>query len=180
MAENFSDIVDVDFTANMEQLLDDIETGGEKWADVIDRFYCPFKEVLEKAEKSIEKVKIQDEVSDEICEKCGRNMVIKIGRFGKFLACPGFPECRNAKPILKDTGVKCPKCDGRIVERRSQRGKKYFSCENAPKCDFVLWDEPVKAPCPVCGQVMTRKYVKRTSTTVCSNPECSTNKKNKD
>ncbi len=177
MAENFSDIVDVDFTANMEQQLDDIEDGGEKWVEVIDRFYKPFAVEVEKAEKEIEKIEIKDEVSDEICEKCGRNMVIKLGRFGKFLACPGFPECRNAKPILKDTGVKCPKCGGRIVERRSQRGKKYFSCENAPTCDFILWDEPVSTPCPKCGGVMSRKYLKKGSITVCSNPECESNKK---
>ena len=179
MAENFEDIVDVDFTANMEKQLDDIETGSAKWVKVIDDFYRPFEAVLKKAEKSIEKVKIADEVSDEICEKCGRNMVIKLGRFGKFLACPGFPECRNAKPILKDTGVKCPKCGGRIVERRSQKGKKYFSCENTPKCDFILWDEPTKTPCPSCGGVMTRKYLKRGSVTICSNPDCETNKKEK-
>ena len=170
VAENFSDIVDVDFTANMEQQLDDIEDGGEKWVEVIDRFYKPFAVEVEKAEKEIEKIEIKDEVSDEICEKCGRNMVIKLGRFGKFLACPGFPECRNAKPILKDTGVKCPKCGARIVERRSQRGKKYFSCENAPNCDFLLWDEPVSTPCPKCGGVMSRKYLKKGSVTVCSNP----------
>ena len=177
MAENFSDIVDVDFTANMEQQLDDIEDGGEKWVEVIDRFYKPFAIDVEKAEKEIEKIEIKDEVSDEICEKCGRNMVIKLGRFGKFLACPGFPECRNAKPILKDTGVKCPKCGGRIVERRSQRGKKYFSCEKAPACDFLLWDEPVSTPCPKCGGVMSRKYLKKGSVTICSNPDCETNKK---
>ena len=177
MAENFVDIVDVDFTANMESQLDGIETGNEKWVSVIDEFYKPFKEVLEKAEKSIEKIKIKDEESDEICEKCGRRMVIKLGRFGKFLACPGFPECRNAKPILTDTGVACPKCGARIVARKSQKGKKYFSCENAPGCDFILWDEPIQTPCPSCGGVMTRKYVKRGSLTVCSNPDCETNKK---
>ena len=177
MAENFSDIVDVDFTANMEKQLDDIEEGSEKWIDVIDEFYKPFKGVLEKAEKSIEKIEIKAEESDEICEKCGRRMVIKLGKYGKFLACPGFPECRNAKPILQDTGVKCPKCGSRIVARKSQKGKKYFSCENAPKCDFLLWDEPIKTPCPKCGSVMTRKYVKRKSITVCSNPECESNKK---
>ena len=177
MAENFADIVDVDFTANMEKQLDDIEEGSEKWIDVIDEFYKPFKSVLEKAEKSIEKIEIKPEESDEICEKCGRNMVIKLGKYGKFLACPGFPECRNAKPILQDTGVKCPKCGGRIVARKSQKGKKYFSCENTPNCDFLLWDEPIKTPCPKCGSVMTRKYVKRKSITVCSNPECESNKK---
>ncbi|MBQ2889907.1 MAG: topoisomerase DNA-binding C4 zinc finger domain-containing protein, partial [Clostridia bacterium] len=124
-----------------------------------------------------EKIEIKPEESDEICEKCGRNMVIKLGKYGKFLACPGFPECRNAKPILQDTGVKCPKCGGRIVARKSQKGKKYFSCENTPNCDFLLWDEPIKTPCPKCGSVMTRKYVKRKSITVCSNPECESNKK---
>ena len=179
MAENFADIVDVDFTAKMENQLDDIETGTEKWADVIDGFYQPFKDVLKKAEDAIEKVAIKEEESDEICEKCGRRMVVKLGRFGKFLACPGFPECRNAKPILKDTGVKCPKCGGRIVERKSQRGKKYFSCENTPTCDFLLWDAPISAPCPSCGGVMTRKHLKKGSITVCSNPECETNKKEK-
>ena len=177
MIENFKDIVDVDFTANMETQLDDIEEGSEKWVKVIDEFYKPFKAVLEEAERSIEKVEIKDEESDEICEKCGRRMVIKLGRFGKFLACPGFPECRNAKPILTDTGVKCPKCGARIVARKSQKGKKYFSCENAPGCDFILWDEPIQTPCPACGSIMTRKYVKRGSVTVCSNPECETNKK---
>ncbi len=177
MAENFCDIVDVDFTANMETQLDNIEDGNEKWEKVIDEFYKPFKSVLEEAEKSIEKVEIKDEESDEICDKCGRRMVIKLGRFGKFLACPGFPECRNAKPILVDTGVKCPKCGARVVARRSQKGKKYFSCENAPGCDFILWDEPIQSPCPSCGGVMTRKYLKRGSLTVCSNPECETNKK---
>ncbi len=176
MAENFSDIVDIDFTANMEQQLDDIED-GKNWVEVIDNFYKPFSTVLEKAEKAIEKIEIKDEVSDEICEKCGRNMVIKLGKYGKFLACPGFPECRNAKPILKDTGVKCPKCGGRIVERRSQKGKKYFSCENAPKCDFLLWDEPVSTPCPTCGSVMSKKYLKKGSITICSNPECKSNQK---
>ena len=176
MAENFSDIVDIDFTANMEQQLDDIED-GKNWVEVIDKFYKPFSTVLERAEKAIEKIEIKDEVSDEICEKCGRNMVIKLGKYGKFLACPGFPECRNAKPILKDTGVKCPKCGGRIVERRSQKGKKYFSCENAPKCDFLLWDEPISTPCPKCGSVMTKKYLKKGSITICSNPECKSNQK---
>lgn len=177
MADNFKDIVDVDFTANMEKQLDEVEEGQAQWSEVISDFYGPFAETLEKAKASIEKVKIKDEESDEICEKCGRRMVIKMGRFGKFLACPGFPECRNAKPILKDTGVACPKCGGRIVEKKSQKGKKYFACENAPKCDFYLWDEPVKTPCPVCGSIMTRKYVKKHSVTTCTNKDCESNQK---
>ena len=180
MAENFSDIVDIEFTANMENQLDGIEEGTENWTKVIDGFYQPFKSVLEKAEKDIEKVSLTEEVSDVLCDKCGRNMVVKLGRFGKFLACPGFPECRNAKPILQDTGVICPKCGGRIVARKSQRGKKYYSCEFAPKCDFILWDEPVHTPCPSCGSIMTRKFFKRRSITTCTNSECETNIKKKD
>ncbi len=177
MTDNFKDIVDVDFTANMEKQLDEIEEGDARWSEVIADFYAPFEKDLEKAKSSIEKVKIKDEESDEICEKCGRRMVIKMGRFGKFLACPGFPECRNAKPILKDTGVICPKCGGRIVQKKSQKGKKYFACEKAPACDFYLWDEPVKTPCPKCGSIMTRKYVKKGSVTVCTNKDCEAIKK---
>ena len=175
MADNFRDIVDIDFTANMEQQLDDIESGEASWVNVIDNFYKPFEKTLEEAEKSIEKITVAEEESDEICDKCGRRMVIKLGKYGKFLACPGFPECRNAKPLLQDTGVKCPKCGGRIVLRKSQRGKKYFSCENTPKCDFILWDEPILTPCPKCGGIMTRKYMKNGSKTVCINPDCETN-----
>lgn len=178
MAENFQDIVDVDFTANMEKQLDEIEEGSEDWVEVISEFYTPFAETLEKAKTSIEKIKIKDEESDEICEKCGRRMVIKVGKYGKFLACPGFPDCRNAKPILQDTGVQCPKCGGRIVAKKSRKGKKYFACENGPeKCDFYLFDEPIKTPCPSCGSIMTRKYVKKRSVTQCTNPDCETNAK---
>lgn len=177
MSANFKDIVDVEFTANMEKQLDEVEEGREDWVKVVSDFYAPFEETLEKAKTSIEKIKIKDEESDEICEKCGRRMVIKMGRYGKFLACPGFPECRNAKAILKDTGVLCPKCGGRIVEKKSHKGKKYFACENSPKCDFYLWDEPVKTPCPKCGGIMTRKYMKKGSVTVCINKDCETNLK---
>ena len=180
MAENFSDIVNVEFTAKMESLLDAIEEGTQEWTGVIDDFYKPFKSVLKKAEESIEKVELKQEESDVLCDKCGRNMVIKLGRFGKFLACPGFPECRNAKPILQDTGVKCPNCGGKIVARKSQRGKKYYSCEFAPKCDFILWDEPVHTPCPSCGSIMTRRFFKHRSITSCINSECETNKKKKE
>ena len=106
-------------------------------------------------------------------------MVIKVSKFGKFLACPGFPECKNTKPIIKDTGVECPKCKARIVERKSKKGKKFFTCENAPKCDFLLWDQPIKTPCPICGSVMVKKYFKKGSITTCSNAECSSNKNKK-
>jgi DNA topoisomerase-1 len=177
MQENFEDIVDAEFTAEMEEKLDNVESGELDWVELLKEFYAPFEKELEKAEEHIDKVKIADEVSDEICEKCGRNMVVKLGKYGKFLACPGFPDCRNTKPIIKDTGVECPKCGSRIVERKSKKGKKYFSCEKAPECDFILWDEPIKASCPVCGSVMVKKYTKNGSRTLCSNPECKTNEK---
>ncbi len=181
LAKNFEDIVDVDFTANMEKQLDEIEEGNENWVNVISEFYVPFEKDLERAKESIEKVQIKDEETDEVCEKCGRKMVIKMGRYGKFLACPGFPECRNAKPILQDTGVKCPKCGGRIVVKKSHKGKKYFACENGPaNCDFFLFDEPIKTPCPKCGGIMTRKYVKRGSVTQCINKDCESNQKKKE
>ncbi len=177
MADNFKDIMSIEFTANMEKQLDGVEEGQVDWVKMVSDFYDPFEADLEKAKASIEKIKLKDEESDEICEKCGRRMVIKMGRYGKFLACPGFPECRNAKPILKDTGVKCPKCGGRIVEKKSRKGKKYFACENAD-CDFYLWNEPLKTPCPKCGSIMTRKYVKNGSITVCTNKDCESNAKN--
>lgn len=179
MQANFENIVDAEFTAEMEAELDKVEEGQRDWVDLLREFYDPFKAVLENAEKNIDKVKIADEVSEEICEKCGRNMVIKVSKFGKFLACPGFPECKNTKPIIKDTGVECPKCKGRIVERKSKKGKKFFTCENAPKCDFLLWDQPIKTPCPICGSVMVKKYFKKGSITTCSNAECSSNKNKK-
>ncbi len=177
LQENFEKIVDAEFTAGMEKALDEVEGGRVDWVELLKKFYGPFEETLEKAEKNIDKVKIADEVTDEICEKCGRNMVIKMSKYGKFLACPGFPECRNAKPIIKDTGVACPKCGSRIVERKSKKGKKYYACEKSPECDFVLWDEPCKVPCPKCGSIMVKKYYKKGSRTFCSNPDCETNKK---
>ncbi len=180
MQSNFENIVDAEFTAGMETELDKVEEGKRDWVDLMHEFYDPFKVTLENAEKNIEKVKIADEVSDEVCEICGRNMVIKVSKFGKFLACPGFPECRNTKPIIKDTGVKCPKCDARIVERKSKKGKKFFSCEKAPECDFILWDQPIKTPCPICGGVMTKKYLKKGSITTCSNPDCKSNENKKE
>ncbi|MBQ8539991.1 MAG: type I DNA topoisomerase [Clostridia bacterium] len=176
MQKNFESIVDAEFTAAMEADLDKVEEGERDWIDLLKEFYNPFKVTLENAEKNIDKVQIADEVSDEICDKCGRNMVIKVSKFGKFLACPGFPECKNTKPIIKDTGVECPKCKARIVERKSKKGKKFFTCENAPQCDFLLWDQPIKAACPVCGGIMVKKYFKKGSVTLCSNPECSSNK----
>lgn len=177
MQANFENIVDAEFTADMESQLDSVEQGERNWVELLKEFYNPFAKTLEEAEKNIDKVQIADEVSDEICEKCGRNMVVKVSKFGKFLACPGFPDCRNTKPVIKDTGVKCPKCDARIVERKSKKGKKYFTCEKAPECDFLLWDQPIDMKCPTCGSLMVKKYLKRGTLTTCSNDACPTTKK---
>ncbi len=172
MASRFTDIVDVTFTANMEKELDSIEDGNNDWVSIIRGFYGPFSDDVKKAEAELTKVKIEDEVSDVVCEKCGRLMVYKMGRFGKFLACPGFPACRNAKPIVKETGAKCPKCGGNILEKKSQRGKKYFGCEHNPTCDFMSWDTPLtKETCPKCGSLLLQKNG-RAKKVVCYNEEC--------
>ena len=144
LVEHFPDIAGAEFTADMEKRLDEIENNNINWVDILSDFYGPFSENIKKADAAIGKVKIADEESDVICEKCGRKMVYKMGRFGKFLACPGFPECRNAKPIVKETGVDCPKCGSKILEKKSKTGKVYYGCENNPKCDFMSWDAPVK------------------------------------
>ncbi len=172
MSQHFADIVDVAFTANMEKELDSIEEGSVDWVKILRDFYGPFSEGIKKAEKEVEKIKVADEVSDVICEKCGRNMVYKMGRFGKFLACPGFPECRNAKPIVKETGAVCPKCGSKILEKKSQRGKKYFGCEKNPACDFMSWDMPLsKESCPKCGGLLLQKNG-RAQKIVCYNEAC--------
>ncbi len=157
MKENFSDIVDIKFTADMESKLDLIKDGEEPWKEVIRDFYGPFEKTLEKASESIEKVVIPDEVSDVQCEKCGSMMVYKMGRFGKFLACPNFPSCRNTKAIVEKTDVKCPLCGGEIIKRKSKKGKVFYGCEKYPECSFVSWDKPVKERCPKCGGVMVHK-----------------------
>ncbi|GMX62174.1 type I DNA topoisomerase [Paenibacillus elgii] len=158
MIEFFPEILDVDFTAHMEEGLDHIEEGKEDWVRVLSEFYESFEKRLEVAEEEMEKVEIQDEVSDEICEKCGRHFVYKMGRFGKFLACSGFPDCRNTKPIVKDTGVTCPNChEGKIIERRSKKGRIFYGCDRYPECDFVSWDKPVGHPCPKCGAMLVEK-----------------------
>ncbi len=172
MNEYFSDIINVEFTAGLEEKLDEIEEGEADWHQTIDDFYHPFETLLEKADNAIGKVKIEDEVSDVKCDKCGRMMVYKMGRFGKFLACPGFPECRNTKAIIKYTGVLCPRCGAKIVERKSQRGKKYYACERGSECGFVLWDKPVNKKCEKCGCLMVEKYYKNGKKIVCSNKDC--------
>ncbi len=172
MKNNFVDIVDVQFTAQMEKKLDDVEEGEKKWVEVMKDFYSPFDDVLKKAEESIGHVDVPDEVTDIICEKCGRNMVIKNGRFGKFLACPGFPECRNTMPIKEEAGVNCPKCGGKVLFKKTKKGKRYLGCENNPKCDFMTWDKPDKGNCPVCGNFLVKKYAGKKAIVKCSSDKC--------
>ncbi len=157
LKEHFAQILDTDFTAHLESQLDSVEEGQVRWVEVLDQFYESFSKSLEQAVNEMQSVELEDEVSDEVCDKCGRNMVIKHGRFGKFLACPGFPDCRNTKPLLQSIGVKCPKCGGDIVERRSRKGRQFYGCSNYPDCDFVSWDEPVGRECPECKAMLVRK-----------------------
>lgn len=172
MKNNFKDIVDVEFTAGMEQKLDNVEDGQINWEDILEEFYPPFKDNLEKAQENIAKIKIKDEESDVICEKCGRRMVYKLSKFGKFLACPGYPECKNAKTIREGTGAFCPSCGGEMLVKKSRRGKVYYGCEHYPKCDFMVWDEPVKGEsCPQCGGLLLRKNG-RAKKIYCAKPEC--------
>ena len=168
MQHSFKNIVDVHFTANMEKLLDDIAEGKTKWKKVIEDFYPELDKAVLAAEKELESVTIADEVSDVVCELCGRNMVIKYGPHGKFLACPGFPECRNTKPYLEKAGVPCPKCDKEVVIKRTKKGRMYFGCEDNPECDFMSWQRPSTQKCPKCGYYMTEKGKKL----VCQNEKC--------
>lgn len=175
LKEYFKSIVDVEFTADMEDQLDEIAEGQGSHVQLLKKFYEPFAATLSHAEEEIGDAEIPVEVSDVPCEKCGRYMVIKHGRYGKFLACPGFPDCRNTKPIVKDTGVKCPKCEGTIVERRTKRGKVFYGCKNYPECDFVTWDTPLQETCKTCGSFMTRHNFKNGRfVTMCSNEACPT------
>ena len=157
MKESFPSIVDEHFTANMESLLDSIGEGSVNWKTVVRNFYPDLEAAVEVAEKELQKVKIEDEVTDVVCDQCGRNMVVKYGPHGKFLACPGFPECRNTKPYLEKIGVPCPKCGKDVVLRKTKKGRKYFGCENNPECDFMSWSRPVAEKCPKCGGYMVVK-----------------------
>lgn len=225
MKERFPNIVNVKFTANLEDELDTIESGKNEWTEVLENFYGDFKETLAKAKEEMKGVKIAlkedqtdiicdkcgknmvvkvsrfgkflscsgypecknkmkynaktkeaipDEVeeTDVVCEKCGKNMVVKYGRFGKFLACPGYPECKNIKGIDEETGVKCPKCDGAIVKRRSKRGRMFYGCNKYPDCDFVSWDEPLEKKCPNCGKNLFKKVNKKTQKIYCLDKDC--------
>lgn len=156
MKQEFPSIVDVTFTANMEALLDAVEEGTVQWKTIVRNFYPDLKEAVDAAQKNLEAVKLEDEVSDEVCELCGRRMVFKYGPHGKFLACPGFPECRNTKPYFEKIGVKCPKCGGEIVLRKTQKGRKYYGCEKYPECDFMSWQKPTNETCPECGSILVQ------------------------
>ena len=168
MKESFPSIVDEHFTANMESLLDSVGEGTVNWKTVVENFYPDLEKAVEAAEKDLEKVKIEDEVTDEICDVCGRNMVVKYGPHGKFLACPGFPECRNTKPYLEKIDVKCPKCGREIVLKKTKKGRKYYGCEDNPNCDFMSWSRPVEQKCPKCGGYMVVKGNK----IVCADEQC--------
>lgn len=168
MKESFPTIVDENFTANMEALLDGVAEGTVNWKTVVENFYPDLKEAIDKAEKELEKVTIEDEVTDEICSECGRHMVIKYGPHGKFLACPGFPDCRNTMPYLEKIGVPCPQCGKDIVLKKTRKGRKYYGCIDNPDCDFMSWGRPVAEKCPRCGSYMVVKGNK----IACANEQC--------
>jgi len=168
MVNYFGSIVDKEFTANLEQLLDSVGDGSVNWKTVVSNFYPDLESAVDQASKELENVKIADEVTDVICENCGKNMVIKYGPHGKFLACPGFPDCKNTKPYLEKIGVKCPKCDGEVVIKKTKKGRIYYGCSNAPECEFMSWNKPSSIACPKCGSYMVEKGNKL----LCMNEEC--------
>lgn len=173
LSNYFKQIVDTDFTAEMEVKLDNVEAGKESWTHIVDEFFTPLKEDIEKAEKEISKVIIEDKVSDVPCDKCGRLMVIKHGRFGDFLACPGYPECQNTKPIVEEVDANCPLCGGKILVKRSKKGNRFYGCSNYPECNFVSWYEPTNEKCPECGSYMVKRYSKSKGEYLqCSDKEC--------
>ncbi|MBP1533568.1 MAG: type I DNA topoisomerase [Ruminococcus sp.] len=173
MSEHFDKIVDVKFTANMEKSLDDVESGKTGWVKTLQRFYKEFDSELTQAEKEMEgkRVKVPDEATDEVCEVCGKPMVIKIGRFGKFMACSGFPDCKNTKRIVQETGGDCPFCGKRVLLKKSKKGKKYYGCENNPECSFMTWDIPTEEKCPKCGSTLFQKGGKN-GILICHKPDC--------
>ena len=173
LQERFPKIVNVKFTAQVENDLDDVQSGKTDWVEELDRFYGDFSKTLAEAKEAMKDVKIQlqEDVTDVICEKCGRHMVIKTGRYGKFLACPGYPECKNVKKYVETNGADCPKCDGKVVVRHTKKGRVFYGCSNYPKCDFISWDEPSKEKCPRCGKTLLKKKGK-TPKYYCITPDC--------
>ena len=172
LTEYFSLSINEEFTAELENKLDEVEEGKYQWKEIIKGFYKEFQKELEKAEEEIDEIEIKDEVTDVICEKCGKNLVIKTGRYGKFMACPGFPECKNTKPIIEKIGVKCPKCDGDVIKRKSKKGRQFYGCSEYPDCDFISWAEPTNEKCPKCDSHMVIRRNKKGTTVKCSNKEC--------
>ena len=178
LKQYFQKIVDVQFTAGLEDQLDNVAEGEVNYKQVLTNFYQPFSTTLAQAEAEIGHVELPVEVSDVPCDVCGQLMIVKTGRYGNFLACPGFPQCRNTKPIIKDIGIPCPKCQGSIVERKSKRGKLFYGCQRYPECDYVTWDMPLKENCSACGHFLVRRgFKKGGSTNICGNPDCLTNAK---
>jgi DNA topoisomerase-1 len=174
MKERFTDIVDLKFTARMEESLDSVEKGENDWKSVLANFYGGFNQALDNAETALEgeRIKIPDEVSEEICDLCGKQMVVKSGRFGRFLACPGYPDCSFTKPIIVEMPGKCPKCGLRILKRTSKNGYTYYACENLKECGFMTWDVPVANNCPECGQTMFKKSGRGANKPFCINEKC--------
>ena len=174
MMDRFNDIIDVEFTANMETKLDDVEAGTRKWKEVLGEFYAEFRQELADAEKALEgtRLKVPEEETEEICEVCGRKMVVKTGRFGKFLACPGWPECKNTKPIVEKMPGRCPKCGGTILKRKSRKGYPYYACEKGAECGFMSWDVPTDQDCPGCGQTLFKKSGRGRMKSFCINEKC--------
>lgn len=169
---NFGDVINNEFTADMETALDMVEEGKMEWKEILRNFYPVFAVLLKEAEDKVKNVEIKDEVTDVICEECGRNMVVKYGKFGKFLACPGFPECRNTKPLFEDAGVSCPICGGKVYIKKTKKGRRYYGCENNPECPLILWNKPTGEKCPVCGEPLVEKGGKNPKI-ACSNTKCS-------
>ena len=174
MLDRFNDVIDVEFTAGMENKLDEVEAGKLNYKQVLRDFYKGFHQEMENAEEALKdtRIKVPEEVTDEICELCGRHMVVKFGRYGKFLACPGYPECKNAKPIVEHMPGRCPKCGAGMLKRKSKKGYAYYACETGAECGFMTWDVPTDQDCPVCGQTMFKRSGKGRMKPFCINEKC--------
>ena len=174
MVDKFQNIINVEFTAHMEEELDQIEHGNVEWKQIISNFYDTFAADLAQAEIDLKdtRLKVPEEVTDVVCELCGRNMVVKSGRFGKFLACPSYPECKNTKPIVEETPGVCPNCGGKILKKKSKNGYTYYGCEHFPECTFMTWDVPQKEHCEECGHTMYKRAGRGAKKMFCANPEC--------
>jgi DNA topoisomerase-1 len=175
MMERFVDIIDVEFTAGMENQLDAVEEGKRNWKEVLYQFYTGFHQEMVDAEAALEgtRLKVPEEESEEVCELCGRKMVVKVGRFGKFLACPGWPDCKSTKPIVEKMPGRCPNCGGTILKRKSKRGYAYYGCEKGAECGFMTWDVPTELDCPECGNTMFKKAGRGRQKAFCINEKCS-------